>query len=51
MRKKVSKEEKMIKEKNRQMSQQKKNQRNWGIAIAVISVILVLAMLLTSVRF
>jgi len=43
--------EKLQKEENRQKSQQQRTQRTWGIGIAVISIILVLSMVISSVRF
>ena len=43
--------EKAKKEANRQKSQQQKTQRTWGIGIAVISILLVLSMVLSSIRF
>lgn len=43
--------EKIQKEENRQKSQQQRMQRNWGIGIAVISILLVLSMVLSSIRF
>lgn len=43
--------EKAAKEQNRQKSQQQKNARTWGIGIAIVSVLLVLSMVLSSVRF
>ena len=43
--------EKVQKEENRQKSQQQKTQRTWGIGIAVISILLVLSMVISSIRF
>lgn len=43
--------EKLKKEENRQKSQQQRTKRTWGIGIAVISILLVLSMVLSSVRF
>ncbi len=43
--------EKAQKEENRQKSQQQKTQRTWGIGIAVISILLVLSMVISSIRF
>ena len=43
--------EKLQKEENRQKSQQQRTQRTWGIGIAVISIILVLSMVISSIRF
>ena len=43
--------DKVKKEENRQKSQQQRTQRTWGIGIAVISILLVLSMVLSSVRF
>lgn len=51
MRKKVSKADKVLQEKNRQEAQRKQSNKTLGIVIAVISVILVLSMVLASVRF
>ena len=45
------KADKVQKEQNRAKSQQQKTQRTWGIGIAIISILLVLSMLLSSVRF
>ncbi len=50
-RKKMSKVEKAAKEANRVKSQQKRTQKTWGIGIAIISILLVAAMLLQSIRF
>lgn len=43
--------DKAAKEQNRQKSQQQKTARTWGIGIAVISILLVLSMVLSSIRF
>jgi len=43
--------EKAQREENRQKSQQQKTARTWGIGIAIISILLVLSMVLSSVRF
>lgn len=43
--------DKAQKEENRQKSQQQRTQRTWGIGIAIISILLVLSMVLSSVRF
>lgn len=43
--------DKELKEQNRQKSQQQRTQRTWGIGIAVISILLVLSMVLSSIRF
>ncbi len=51
MRKVQTKQEKAQKEANRQKSQAQKQQKTWGIGIAVISVLLVLSMVITSFRF
>lgn len=48
MRKKMSKVEKAEKEANRVRSQEEKTRKSWGIIVAVISVLLVLAMILPS---
>ena len=45
------KADKAQKEENRQKSQQQRTQRTWGIGIAVISILLVLSMVLSSIRF
>ena len=55
MREKKSKSQnrtdKALKEQNRQKSQQQKTARTWGIGIAIVSILLVLSMVLSSVRF
>ncbi|MBQ6342530.1 MAG: hypothetical protein IJI41_05360 [Anaerolineaceae bacterium] len=43
--------DKLQREENRQKSQQQKTQRTWGIGIAIVSILLVLSMVLSSVRF
>ena len=43
--------DKAQKEANRKKSQQQKTQQTWGIVIAVISILLVLSMVLSSIRF
>ena len=43
--------EKIQREENRQKSLQQKTRRTWGIGIAVVSILLVLSMVLSSVRF
>ena len=43
--------EKATKEQNRQKSQQQKTARTWGIGIAIVSILLVLSMVLSSIRF
>ena len=45
------KAEKTLKEQNRQKSQTQRTQRTWGIGIAIISILLVVSMLLSSIRF
>ncbi len=51
MRKVQTKQEKAQKEANRQKSRTQKQQRTWGVGIAVISVLLVLSMVIASFRF
>ncbi len=51
MRKVQTKQEKAQKEANRQKSQAQKNQKKWGIGIAIVSVLLVLSMIISSIRF
>ena len=43
--------DKIAKEQNRQKSNQQRTARTWGIGIAIISIILVLSMVLSSIRF
>lgn len=43
--------EKTQKEQNRQKSQTQRTQRTWGIGIAIVSILLVVSMLLSSIRF
>ena len=43
--------DKQAKEQNRAKSQQQKTARTWGIGIAIVSILLVLSMVLSSVRF
>lgn len=43
--------DKAAKEQNRQKSQQQRTARTWGIGIAIVSILLVLSMVLSSVRF
>ena len=43
--------DKIQKEENRKKSQQQKTQRTWGIGIAIVSILLVLSMVLSSIRF
>ena len=43
--------DKQAKEQNRAKSQQQKTAKTWGIGIAIVSVLLVLSMVLSSVRF
>ena len=43
--------DKAAKEQNRQKSQQQRTAKTWGIGIAIISILLVLSMVLSSVRF
>lgn len=45
------KAEKALKEQNRVKSQAAKTQKTWGIGIAVVSILLVLSMVLSSIRF
>ena len=55
MREKKSKyqnrEEKATKEANRQKSQQQKTAKTWGIGIAIVSILLIISMVLSSIRF
>lgn len=43
--------DKLAKEQNRQKSQQQHTARTWGIGIAIVSILLVLSMVLSSIRF
>ena len=43
--------DKQAKEQNRAKSQQQKTAKTWGIGIAIVSILLVLSMVLSSVRF
>lgn len=43
--------DKAAKEQNRQKSQQQRVARTWGIGIAIVSILLVLSMVLSSVKF
>ena len=43
--------DKLTKEQNRQKSQQQRTQRTWGIGIAIVSILLVLSMVLSSILF
>ncbi|MBQ6503391.1 MAG: hypothetical protein IJI57_05710 [Flexilinea sp.] len=43
--------DKLAKEQNRAKSQQQKTAKTWGIGIAIVSILLVLSMVLSSVRF
>ena len=43
--------DKAAKEQNRQKSQQQRTAKTWGIGIAIVSILLVISMVLSSVRF